>query len=88
MQPESRSRVAGIAAIIGGLLGVILAPIMVEYLTGWSVIPKPSWIDVVAAALDGLLTFATPVGLWIVYSSLMSFRRNPFERLGHSPNEV
>lgn len=44
--------------------------VMVKYLTGWAVIPEPSWIGVVAPALGGLLTFSTPVGLWQVFGSL------------------
>lgn len=71
MRPEAL-RAAGTAAIIGGVLGVILAPmmVMVKYLTGWSVIPEPSWIAVATPALGGLLAFAPPVGLWVVYGSL------------------
>ncbi|MGH9718898.1 MAG: hypothetical protein ACRD8O_01685, partial [Bryobacteraceae bacterium] len=68
----SRSRAAGYAAMAGGALGVLLGPIlvMVKYMTGWSVIPEPSWIAVIRPALGPLLTFATPVRLWVVYGSL------------------
>lgn len=69
---EALSRAAGTAAFVGGVLGILLAPIMVivKYMTGWSVISEPSWIDVVTPALGALLAFATPVGLWVVYGSL------------------
>lgn len=64
--------VGGAAGLIGGILGVILAPIMVmiKYLTGWSIIPKPFWIDIVSPSLDPLLSFATPPGLWMVYGGV------------------
>lgn len=63
---------AGTAAIVGGVMGIILGPIMVvvKYMTGWSVIPVPAWIAAVKPILGGLLTFSTPVGLWIVYGRL------------------
>lgn len=66
------NRAPGTAAIIGGAMGVVLAPfmVMVKYMTGWSVLPEPSWIAVVKPALGGLLTFSTPVRLWVVYGSL------------------
>ncbi len=44
--------------------------VMVKYMTGWSVIPEPAWIATVQPALGSLLTFTSPVGLWIVYGSL------------------
>lgn len=72
MQSKSHSRVLGTAAIVGGAMGSVLGPlmVMVKYLTGWSIIPEPSWIAAVKPALGGMLTFATPVGLWVVYGSL------------------
>lgn len=72
MRSEALSRSAGTAALIGGVLGILLAPIMVmvKYMTGWSVIPEPAWIDVVTPAIGALFAFATPVGLWVVYGSL------------------
>jgi hypothetical protein len=70
--PRPGSRAAGTAAIIGGVMGVALGPmmVMVKYLTGWAIIPEPSWIAVVRTALGALLTFSTPVGMWIVYGTL------------------
>jgi hypothetical protein len=67
-----RARYAGFAAIVGGALGIMLAPIMVivKYMTGWSVIPKPAWISFVQPALGSLLSFTTPIGLWVAYGRL------------------
>jgi hypothetical protein len=72
MRSHTRTQAAGYAAIAGGVLGMVLAPIMVmvKYLTGWAVIPEPSWIEVVRPALGLMLTFATPVQLWVVYGSI------------------
>ena len=74
MASHSVRRAAGTAAIIGGILGVVLAPIMVivKYQTGWSIVPEPSWIAVVTPLLGGLLQFATPVTRWTVYGSMYS----------------
>ncbi len=44
--------------------------VIAKYLTGWAIIPEPSWIAVVAPALGRLITFSTPVGLWVFYGSL------------------
>jgi len=65
-------RYAGLAAIIGGALGILLAPFMVtvKYMTGWSVIPEPAWIRVFQPALGSLFTFASPAGLWVAYGRL------------------
>lgn len=72
MWSQKRVRYAGVAAIIGGILGVVLAPIMVmvKYATGWSIIPKPAWIGVVRPVLGPLLSFASPVGLWVIYGGI------------------
>ena len=74
MRSESGTRIAGYAAMTGGVLGVIVAPfmVMVKYSTGWAIIPEPSWIAFVKPALGPLLTFETPVRLWVVYGSLYS----------------
>lgn len=72
MPDRRRNRTAGTAAIIGGVMGVVLGPMMVvvKYMTGWAIIPEPSWIAVVRPALGALLTFSTPVDMWIVYGTL------------------
>ncbi len=74
MRSASLTRAAGIATIVGGVLGVVLAPAMVivKYQTGWAIIPKPAWIGVVEPALGRAFTFATPVRLWVVYGSVYS----------------
>ncbi len=61
----------GYAAMAGGALGLLLAPIMViiKYMTGWAVIPEPIWIEAARDAMGGLLRFATPAGLWMTYGS-------------------
>jgi hypothetical protein len=63
---------AGTAAIVGGVLGVLVAPLMVivKYQTGWSVIPEPAWIARVTPVIGALLDFGTPVTRWIVYGSV------------------
>lgn len=62
----------GAATVVGGVLGVVLAPIMVavKYLTGWAVIPEPSWIARTAPLLGPILAFGSPARLWVVYGSL------------------
>lgn len=69
---ERATRCAGLAALVGGGLGITLAPIMVmvKYMTGWSVIPEPAWVRVAQPALGSLLSFTSPVGLWVAYGRL------------------
>jgi hypothetical protein len=64
-------RSLGYVTMIGGGLGLLLAPIMViiKYATGWAVIPEPSWVGIAQSALGGLFRFATPAELWMVYGS-------------------
>lgn len=66
------SQLFGAAALVGGLLGVVLAPIMVavKYLTGWAVIPEPFWIAPASTILAPVLSLGSPVRLWIVYGTL------------------
>jgi hypothetical protein len=61
----------GYVAMAGGILGLLLAPIMViiKYMTGWAVVPEPIWVRPAQEALGGLLRFATPPGLWMAYGS-------------------
>ena len=65
MQWPRRGELAGAATVVGGVLGVVLAPIMVavKYLTGWAVIPEPFWISLGSPLLGGILGFgsAAPV---------------------------
>jgi hypothetical protein len=62
----------GYAAMAGGAMGLLLAPIMViiKYMTGWAIIPEPTWVAAAQEALGGLLQFATPPGLWMAYGSV------------------
>jgi hypothetical protein len=64
-------RHAGYTAMVGGAVGLLLAPIMViiKYMTGWMIIPEPLWIGPARRALGGLLQFASPPLLWTVYGS-------------------
>jgi hypothetical protein len=61
----------GYLAMAGGALGLLLAPIMViiKYMTGWAVVPEPSWVGPAEEALGALLRFATPPGLWVAYGT-------------------
>jgi hypothetical protein len=61
----------GYAAMVGGAMGLALAPIMViiKYMTGWAVVPEPMWVASAQDALGRLLQFATPPGLWVAYGS-------------------
>jgi hypothetical protein len=61
----------GAATVVGGVLGVVLAPIMVaiKYLTGWAVIPEPFWIAPAAPMLSRMLAFGSPAQLWVLYGS-------------------
>lgn len=65
-------RRAGSAAVVGGLLGIAVTPLMVivKYSTGWAIIPEPAWVSSVRRAVEPLISFATPVQLWIVYGSI------------------
>ena len=62
----------GYLAMAGGVLGLLLAPVMViiKYMTGWAIIPEPAWVGVAREALGGLLRFAAPPGLWMAYGSI------------------
>jgi hypothetical protein len=64
-------RLGACLGMAGGILGLLLAPIMVtiKYMTGWEVIAEPVWVDGFRATLGGLLRFASPPGLWVVYGS-------------------
>jgi hypothetical protein len=69
---EKYNKYAGVACIAGGILGVLLAPIMViiKYLTGWAIIPEPAWIELVSPMLYPLLSFGPPTELWTTYGLL------------------
>lgn len=68
---DARRQVSGYAAIVGGILGLLLAPVMVtiKYMTGWDIVPEPAWVGTAQGLLGGLLQFAAPPVLWTVYGS-------------------
>lgn len=72
MKDGSGHSFVGYLAIVGGTMGLILAPIMViiKYMTGWAIIPEPTWVGAARQALGSLLQFATPAGLWMAYGSV------------------
>ena len=43
--------------------------VIIKYMTGWAIIPEPSWVAAAQEGLGGLLRFATPSGLWMAYGS-------------------
>jgi hypothetical protein len=69
---ERGQRLAGVAAMTGGILALAVTPLLVivKYSTGWNIIPAPAWEGLVRPAVEPLVTFATPVQLWIVYGSI------------------
>lgn len=72
MWSDQRIRRAGLAAMLGGLLALAVTPlqVLVKYATGWAIIPEPAWVGLARSALLPLVSFATPVQLWIVYGAL------------------
>ena len=72
MRNGSGHSYVGFVAMVGGAMGLLLAPIMViiKYMTGWAIIPEPIWVGAAQKALGGLLQFAMPPGLWMAYGSL------------------
>jgi len=71
MNKRDQRSFAGHVAMVGGTMGLLLAPmlVIVKYMTGWAVIPQPLWVRPAQEALSGLLQFATPPGLWMVYGT-------------------
>ena len=72
MTTDTKRRVIGYSAAAGGALGLLLAPIMViiKYMTGWAIIPKPAWIAPTQQWLGGLLEYADPPRLWTVFGTV------------------
>lgn len=62
---------AGHLAVAGGMLGLLLAPVMVtiKYMTGWAVVPEPAWVGAARAALATLFPKATAVQLWVAFGT-------------------
>lgn len=61
----------GYAALVGGAMGLLLAPVMVivKYMTGWVVVPEPGWVAPARDTLGALLQFSAPPGLWTAYGT-------------------
>jgi hypothetical protein len=72
MRDDSGHLYVGYVAMVGGALGLLLAPVMViiKFMTGWAIIPEPIWVGAAEKALGSLLRFATPPGLWMAYGSV------------------
>jgi hypothetical protein len=66
---------SGYWPLAGGLLGLLLAPVMVtiKYMTGWAVVPEPAWVPAGRHVLATLLPSATPPGLWMAFGTAYSF---------------
>jgi hypothetical protein len=64
----------GYAAIVGGLLSIVLAPFLVfaKYQTGWSIIPEPFWVQWLRPFPFPALSPLSPVELWILFGIFYS----------------
>ncbi len=71
MTSRLRDSYLGSCALAGGVVGFLMAPAMVtiKYMTGWSIIPKPFWVEPAQQALSGLVPFATPPELWMAFGT-------------------
>lgn len=69
MMQEQRAQLVGISALVGGISGLLLAPIMVavKYQTGWAIIPEPAWVNLFQRWLSPIFAFAPPTDLWSIY---------------------
>ena len=70
MSKSNLTRWSGLAAMLGGVLGIVLAPVatsasFVAY--GGS---PPSWVSPLRPALDALLAFATPAEVYATYGKV------------------
>ena len=71
MTSRSQHPCVGYCALVGGTLGLLIAPVMVtiKYMTGWDIIAKPFWVEPSQRALGGLFPTATPPELWMAYGT-------------------
>ena len=71
MTSRSQHPCVGYCALVGGTLGLLIAPVMVtiKYMTGWDIIAKPFWVEPSQRALGGLFPPATPPELWMAYGT-------------------
>jgi hypothetical protein len=68
---QAPGRLTGVLAALGGALSLGLAPIMVtiKYMTGWAIIPEPSWVEPARRSLERLFPSAEPPLLWTVFGT-------------------
>jgi hypothetical protein len=69
---SSRQQAAiGYLAMLGGVFGLLLAPVMVaiKYMTGWAIIPEPSWVPMARSVLRDAIPNATPPELWVIFGT-------------------
>jgi hypothetical protein len=71
MRRESTRSGFGYSALAGGAFGLALAPVMVaiKYMTGWAVIPEPTWVPVARTSLHDWFHPTTPAQLWMAFGS-------------------
>lgn len=71
MHSPLKARSIGYLTMLGGVLALLLAPVMVsiKYMTGWAVIPAPFWVGSARTALSDLFPRATPAELWVGFGS-------------------
>jgi hypothetical protein len=71
MASAARRVEIGSMVVAGGLLGLVLAPVMVtiKYMTGWAVVPQPGWVGGARSALGELFPTTTPAQLWVWFGT-------------------
>lgn len=59
---------------LGGTMALLLAPAMVaiKYMTGWAIIPQPSWVPTAQAWLAAVFPTHTPAELWVGFGTAYS----------------
>jgi len=71
---QTRDRLVGHVMMIGGALGVALAPAMVaiKYMTGWAIVPEPFWVPAARAWFGVSFAGMPPHQLWMVFGTAYS----------------
>ena len=66
-----RNRWIGWSALFGGVMALVLAPLMVaiKYMTGWAIIPEPFWVPAVESRLAAAFPAATAPELWTAFGT-------------------
>ena len=69
-----RARWVGHLAMLGGILALVLAPILVtvKYMTGWAIIPEPFWVPAAKTLIRATFPTATPAELWMGFGTVYS----------------